>query len=69
MVIEGFIRLLLTAGVAFVVGKLVSKLRLPAILGWLLTGMVLGPHAFGLLASISWPGRWANTAAHGSAPQ
>lgn len=31
-------------------GKLVSKIKLPAILGWLLTGMILGPHAFGLIS-------------------
>ena len=64
MVIEGLIRLLLTVGVAFVVGKLVSKLRLPAILGWLLTGMVLGPHAFGLLDSAVLDAAWYGTAEH-----
>lgn len=31
------------------VGKIISKLKLPAILGWLLAGMVLGPHALNLL--------------------
>lgn len=30
-------------------GKLVSKLRLPSILGWLITGIVLGPYAFSLV--------------------
>lgn len=64
MVIEGLIRLLLTVGVAFVVGKLVSKLRLPAILGWLLTGMVLEPHAFGLLDSTVLDAAWYGTAEH-----
>lgn len=34
---------------AFFVGKLVSKLRLPSILGWLITGIVLGPYAFSLV--------------------
>lgn len=32
------------------IGKAVSKLKLPAILGWLLAGMVLGPHAFQILS-------------------
>ena len=32
--------------IAFVVGKLISKLRLPAILGWLITGIAVGPYAF-----------------------
>ena len=44
--------------IAFFVGKLVSKIRLPAILGWLLTGMILGPHAVGIISdkllSASW---------------
>ncbi|MGN0695475.1 MAG: cation:proton antiporter, partial [Oscillospiraceae bacterium] len=35
--------------IAFFVGKLVSKLRLPSILGWLITGIVLGPYAFSLV--------------------
>ncbi len=35
--------------VAFIVGKLLSKIRMPSILGWLITGMVLGPHAFNFL--------------------
>nr|MDD6335503.1 cation:proton antiporter [bacterium] len=34
---------------AFLVGKLVSKLKLPSILGWLIAGMILGPHGFGLM--------------------
>lgn len=36
--------------IAFIVGKLVSKLRLPSILGWLITGIVLGPHAFSVIS-------------------
>ena len=31
--------------IALVMGKFVSKIKLPAILGWLLAGMLLGPHA------------------------
>lgn len=30
--------------VAIIVGKLVSKIKLPAILGWLITGIVFGPY-------------------------
>ncbi|MGN0291496.1 MAG: cation:proton antiporter [Lachnospiraceae bacterium] len=40
---------LATLLIAFLAGKAVSKLKLPAILGWLLAGMLLGPHAIGLL--------------------
>lgn len=44
-----FLRVLGAFVCAILIGKLVSKLKLPAILGWLLTGMVLGPHAINLL--------------------
>lgn len=43
-------RLLLAIAIAFVCGKLVSKLKLPSILGWLIAGMILGPHAVNLLS-------------------
>lgn len=43
------LRLLSAIAIAFLIGKLVSKVKLPAILGWLLTGMLLGPHAVGLM--------------------
>ncbi|MEG2213462.1 MAG: cation:proton antiporter, partial [Clostridiales bacterium] len=36
-------------GIAFLVGKLISKIKLPAILGWLLAGMLLGSHALNLI--------------------
>lgn len=39
-------------------GKFVSKIKLPAILGWLLTGMIIGPYAVGIISdellSASW---------------
>ena len=44
--------------VAFLFGKLISKLKLPAILGWLIAGMVLGPHAISLLDSSILEARW-----------
>jgi predicted Kef-type K+ transport protein len=44
------IRLLIGVFIAFIVGKLVSRIKLPAILGWLLTGMILGPHAVGIIS-------------------
>ena len=43
------LRLLITMGIAFLVGKLVSKVKLPSILGWLITGMLLGPHALSIM--------------------
>lgn len=37
--------------IAFIVGKLISKLRLPSILGWLITGIAVGPYAFSLISN------------------
>lgn len=34
---------------AFIAGKLISKCKLPSILGWLIAGMILGPHAVSLV--------------------
>ncbi|MGN0729530.1 cation:proton antiporter [Treponema sp.] len=44
-----FLRWIFVLIISFILGKLVSKLKLPAILGWLISGMFLGPHALGLL--------------------
>lgn len=41
---------IITFAVAVLLGKLVSKIKLPAILGWLLAGMILGPYAINLLS-------------------
>lgn len=55
------LRLLIGVLIAFFMGKLVSKLRLPAILGWLLTGMILGPHAVGILSDNLLNAGWYQT--------
>ncbi len=47
--------------IAFCIGKCVSKLKLPAILGWLITGMILGPYALNLI-----PDRLMDTALYQS---
>lgn len=48
--------------IAFFAGKLVAKLRLPSILGWLLTGMLIGPHALRLLDSSVLDSQWFSVA-------
>lgn len=35
--------------IAFEAGKLMTKISMPSILGWLIAGMILGPHAVGIL--------------------
>lgn len=44
-----FIRWIIAIIIAFLIGKLISKVKLPSILGWLIAGMILGPHALSLL--------------------
>lgn len=43
------LKLLLAVILAFLAGKLIARFRLPSILGWLIAGMILGPHAFSLM--------------------
>lgn len=59
-----FLRLLLTILIAFLAGKLISKLKLPSILGWLITGMILGPHAVSLLDQPLLDAQWYQTLVH-----
>lgn len=44
-----FFRWIIAIIIAFLIGKLISKVKLPSILGWLIAGMILGPHALSLL--------------------
>ncbi len=50
-IVMDLLRLAATVALAFAAGKLISRLKLPAILGWLITGMIIGPHALNLLSS------------------
>ena len=43
------IRWLATLALAFAAGKLMHKIKLPSILGWLIVGMIFGPHAINLM--------------------
>lgn len=43
--IKGIILLCIFVVISTLVGKLVYKIHLASILGWLLTGMIIGPHA------------------------
>ena len=48
-ILELLLRVGISIPIAFFAGKLMSKIKMPAILGWLLTGMILGPHALGVM--------------------
>lgn len=58
------LRLIGSILIAFFVGKLLTKIKLPAILGWLLTGMVLGPHAVSLVNKDLLDAQWYNIMLH-----
>ncbi|MGN0549241.1 MAG: cation:proton antiporter [Acutalibacteraceae bacterium] len=47
---------------AFIAGKLMSKIKMPSILGWLIVGMILGPHAVGLMSQDILSTGWYKTA-------
>ena len=56
------IRWILAIVLAVLLGKLVSLLKLPSILGWLLGGMILAPCGFDLLTQ-----SWMDSAVYDSA--
>ena len=43
---------------AFIAGKLLTKLKMPSILGWLIAGMLLGPNAAGLMPQTLIDSQW-----------
>ena len=45
----GLLRIFVIVCAAYVCGKLVSKVKLPAILGWLIAGIVFGPYLAGVV--------------------
>lgn len=55
------VRWLGVIALAYLFGKLVSKIKLPSILGWLIAGMILGPHALGLLPETLINAQWYET--------
>ncbi|MGN0983614.1 MAG: cation:proton antiporter, partial [Gemmiger sp.] len=44
--------------IAWVVGRLAAKVKLPAILGWLVTGVVFGPYLVGVVSSAIMNALW-----------
>ena len=60
-ILTGVLRLLIAIAIAFVAGRLISKLKLPPILGWLIAGMIIGPYAVGLLSNEILDAPWFST--------
>lgn len=50
--------------IAIFMGKLVAKVKMPAILGWLLTGMIIGPYALGWLDESMLNSTWFHSIAN-----
>ena len=61
MILMDILRFLTAMAVAYLLGKGAAKLGLPAILGWLITGMALGPHALGLISQPLLDAQWYKT--------
>ena len=59
-----FLRLAAAIILAYFAGKLVSRCRLPSILGWLVMGMALGPHALNLLNAPLLDAGWYTVSEH-----
>ena len=55
-------RLLASIAIAFCAGKLIAKIKLPSILGWLIAGMIIGPHALNLLGTSVLDAPWFHVA-------
>ena len=50
--IINILRWIAVLALAFIAGKLMTKIKMPSILGWLIVGMLLGPHAVKLMPEI-----------------
>ena len=58
------LQLLVAIVLAFLAGKLIAKLKLPSILGWLIAGMILGPHALKLINNEILDAAWYQSIVH-----
>ncbi|MGY0373358.1 cation:proton antiporter [Clostridium sp. JNZ J1-5] len=56
--LKEIVLLIVFIGIAMLMGKLVAKVKMPAILGWLLTGMIIGPYALGWLSDSMLHSTW-----------
>ncbi len=59
--VEHFLRWAIVLVIAFAAGKLMTKIKLPAILGWLIVGIVFGPNAVGLIPQELLDADWYKT--------
>lgn len=62
--ILSFVRLIAAVAAAWALGRLLSRLKLPSILGWLIAGMLLGPHGLKLMTGALTGAAWYQTLIH-----
>lgn len=55
------LRWIIVLAIAFLAGKLMSKIKMPSILGWLIIGMLFGPHALKLMPQSVLTADWYKT--------
>lgn len=55
------LRWIAVLALAFIAGKLMTKIKMPSILGWLIAGMVFGPHAIQLMPQSVLDAGWYKT--------
>lgn len=58
------IKLVIAFLIAYLFGKLAAKIKLPSILGWLIAGMIVGPHAVGILSTELLDAAWFQNIIH-----
>ena len=59
--IVNILRWIAVLALAFVAGQLMTKIKMPSILGWLIVGMLLGPHAVNLMPQSILSAGWYKT--------
>lgn len=59
--IVNILRWIAVLALAFAAGKLMTKIKMPSILGWLIVGMLLGPHAVNLMPQSILSAGWYKT--------
>lgn len=59
--IVNILRWIAVLALAFAAGKLMTKIKMPSILGWLIVGMLLGPHAVDLMPQSILSAGWYKT--------
>ena len=58
------LRLILSVLLAVIAGNMIKKLKLPSILGWLIAGMIIGPHGFALMNESLLNAEWYQITIH-----